>query len=109
MSEAQLAASFENLPLPRKDMPAYGKRYRVYKAGGEFVIVAANTALEAIRNSAFENIHRIELESLDANNVLTPKQSAEILLGGQVDAAVPPAADTPPPEAAAAAPAANPA
>jgi hypothetical protein len=73
-------ASFETLPLPKKDSLSTAGSYRVYKDATDFTMIAASTALEAMKTSGMEAIYKIERYDLSSNNVLDPKMSADILL-----------------------------
>ena len=82
--------AFETLPIPRKDLPQLGTRYRVYKDPENFILVEAASALEALKACGMEPVHRIERDTIHLNNVLNVQALAEAPA-----AAAPPTAETP--------------
>lgn len=64
--------SFEQLPMPRQQPQAAAGNYRVYTPDGNFVMVHAMNAIEALRNCGVPNVARIERDSLDLTKVFAP-------------------------------------
>lgn len=87
--------TFETIPLPRKNGINESGKYRVYKDSAEFMLVPAETALEAMKASGLATVHKIERDAIDFNKVMNPKFSVDVLLGEKKEAA-------PAPDAAAA-------
>jgi hypothetical protein len=106
---------FEIMPITKCDIPRLLEgSYRVYKSYREYVVVSAESALEALQLSGLDNVHKIERESMDNISVLSAsawheKKAVPANLTGQpaekkdtilvtVPESMPPAAAEPPQE-----------
>ena len=70
-NDIPLHERFEELDLPRKDLPnLVGTHYRVYSDDGKFVRVEAINALEAINKSGVNNIVRIVRDTIYLNRIV---------------------------------------
>ena len=61
---------FEELVIPRRELPKLGGRYRVYKDVGNYITVEAASALEAFKQSGMPQAHRIQRDAIYLTNVL---------------------------------------
>lgn len=87
---------FEALLIPRRELPQFGARYRVYKDAGNFILVEADSALEALKAYGVGQVHRIERDAIYLNNVLAPQALANVPALSVAEAApLPPAAEPP--------------
>ncbi|MDX2113709.1 MAG: hypothetical protein SFW63_08275 [Alphaproteobacteria bacterium] len=58
--------------MPRKNVPQlFGGSYRVYRSSRDFVVVEADSALEALERSGLHSAVKIERESMDNISVLS--------------------------------------
>jgi len=98
--------AFEELVIPRKELPQLSGRYRVYKDASDYITVEAGSALEALKLCGLPKVHRIERDAIYLTNVLnlqalsnTPAPAAPTV--GELELV--PVAGATPPEAPAAA------
>lgn len=69
----ETVAAFEVLPIPRKELSQSAiENYRVYKSANDYVVVPAQTALEALKASGLPVAYKIERDKIDLDKVLTP-------------------------------------
>jgi hypothetical protein len=61
---------FEELSIPRKELPRLANHYRVYKDEKDYITVEAESALEALNKSGLHKAHRIERNAIFLANVL---------------------------------------
>ncbi len=72
MTTEPMQSAFEALPMPRKNVPQlFGGSYRVYRSSRDFVVVEADSALEALERSGLHSAVKIERESMDNISVLS--------------------------------------
>jgi hypothetical protein len=87
--------NFQNLDIPKKDIPDGSKIfYRVYKDAVEFVVIEAENAQAAIQASTIENPLKVQRHAPARSNVV------DFLTTRAAEQATP-AGDNPPQEAAA--------
>ena len=57
---------FEPLVIPRKDVPKFGCRYRVYRDSRNYTVIAASSAAEALEQYGDKNVYKLVRESLSS-------------------------------------------
>lgn len=94
MSNKKPNDQFEELVIPRKELPKLTSHYRVYSDATNFIVVEAENAIAAMKASAMQQVYRIVRDSI----YLAPVLNLEKLANNPPPAA---AAEQAPPAAAA--------